>query len=60
VARAIKAESPNTPVIMMTGGGTFMEDDGETALSVDAVVDKPPCMKELNDLVLRITTPAVL
>jgi len=57
VARAIKAESPNTPVIMMTGGGTFMEDDGETALSVDAVVDKPPCMKELNDLVLRITTP---
>ena len=57
VARAIKAESPNTPVIMMTGGGTFMEDDGETALSVDAVVDKPPCMQELNDLVLRITTP---
>jgi hypothetical protein len=37
-----------------------MEGDGETALSVDAVVDKPPCMKELNDLVLRITTPAVL
>jgi len=57
VARTIKAESPKTPVIMMTGGGTFMEDDGETPLSVDAVVDKPPCMQELNDLVLRITTP---
>ena len=58
VARTIKAESPKTPVIMMTGWDTFMEDDGETALSVDAVVDKPPCMQELNDLVLRIATPA--
>ncbi len=60
VARTIKAESPKTPVIMMTGWGTFMEDEGETDLPVDAVVGKPPCMQELNDLVLRITTPAVL
>jgi DNA-binding NtrC family response regulator len=58
VARTIKTESPNTRVIMMTGWGTFMEDEGEAASSVDAVVGKPPCMQELNDLVLRITTPA--
>jgi len=58
VARTIKAESPNTPVIMMTGWGTFMGDDGGTASQVDAVVGKPTRMKELNDLVLRITTPA--
>ena len=58
VARAIKAESPKTPVIMMTGWDTFMEDEGETVLPVDAVVGKPPCMQELNDLVLRIATPA--
>ena len=43
---------------MMTGWGTIMKDEGETALSVDAVVGKPPCMQELNDLVLRITAPA--
>jgi DNA-binding response OmpR family regulator len=58
VARAIKAESPKTPVIMMTGWGTFMEDGGETPLPVDAVVGKPPRMHELNDLILRITTPS--
>ena len=57
VARMIKAESPQTPIIMMTGWGTFMEDKGETTLSVDAVVGKPPCMQELNNLVLRITAP---
>jgi DNA-binding response OmpR family regulator len=58
VARTIKAESPNTPVIMMTGWGSFMEEDGGTALPVDAVVGKPPHIQELNDLILRITTPA--
>jgi DNA-binding NtrC family response regulator len=57
VARTIKAESPKTPVIMMTGWGTFMQDEGETALPVDAVVGKPPRMQELNDLVLRMATP---
>jgi DNA-binding NtrC family response regulator len=60
VVRTIKAESPKTPVIMMTGRGTFLEGDGEAALPVDAVVAKPPCMQELNDLVLRIVRPAVL
>jgi CheY-like chemotaxis protein len=58
VARTIKAESPNTPVIVMTGWGTTMGDDGETASGVDAVISKPPCMQELNDLILRITAPA--
>ena len=56
VARTIKAESPNTPVIMMTGWGTIMRDDGEAAPEVDAVVGKPPHVQELNDLLLRITT----
>jgi DNA-binding response OmpR family regulator len=58
VARTIKAESPNTPVIMMTGWGTIMNDAEGIALEVDAVVSKPPHMQELNDLILRITTPA--
>jgi DNA-binding response OmpR family regulator len=58
VARTIKAESPNTPVIMMTGWGTFMSDEEGIALEVDAVVSKPARMRELNDLVLRIAPPA--
>jgi CheY-like chemotaxis protein len=56
VARTIKSEAPGTPVIMMTGWGTTMRDDGETAPEVDAVIGKPPHMQELNDLLLRVTT----
>ena len=55
VARTIKAESPGTPVIMMTGWGTMMKEDGETASEVDAVVGKPPRIQELNNLLLQLT-----
>ena len=58
VARRIKAESPNTPVIMMTGWGTSVGDDGNAAPGVDVVVSKPPCMEELNDLLLQMAAPA--
>jgi CheY-like chemotaxis protein len=58
VARTIKAESPNTPVIMMTGWGTTIVDDGENVPGVDIVVSKPPRMQELNDLLLRMARPA--
>jgi DNA-binding response OmpR family regulator len=58
VARTIKTESPNTPIIMMTGKGTITNQGGEMAPAVDVVVGKPPHMQELNDLILRITTPA--
>jgi len=58
VARTIKAESPQTPVIMMTGWGTFMDDENdESPLPVDAVVSKPPRIQELNDLVLAMAMP---
>ena len=55
VAQAIKAESPGTPVVMMTGWGTIMKDSGETGPSVDALIAKPPRMQELHDLLLRVT-----
>ncbi|MFZ0827564.1 MAG: response regulator [Verrucomicrobiia bacterium] len=58
VARTIKTESPNTPIIMMTGGGTMMKEGGNMASAVDIVVGKPPCIQELNDLLLRMAKPA--
>ncbi|MGA2788273.1 MAG: response regulator [Verrucomicrobiota bacterium] len=58
VARTIRAESPNTPIIMMTGWGLIMKEEGETIPDVDAVVNKPPRMRELNDLLLRMAKPA--
>lgn len=58
VARTIKAESPNTPIILLTGWGAIIRDDGNTTPGVDVVVNKPPHMQELNELILRMTTPA--
>jgi signal transduction histidine kinase/CheY-like chemotaxis protein len=55
VARVIKAESPKTPVIMMTGWGTMMREDGERAAEVDAIVPKPPRIQELNKILLEKT-----
>jgi len=54
VARTIKAESPLTPVVMMTGWGAMMKEDGETASEVDALTGKPPRMQELHELLLRL------
>jgi len=58
VARTIKAESPSTPVIILTGWGATVRGDTAIASTVDAVVNKPPHLQELNDLLLRMTTPA--
>jgi signal transduction histidine kinase/ActR/RegA family two-component response regulator len=54
VARTIKSESPDTPVIMMTGWGKMMNDDGETSREVDVLIGKPPRVQELNNLLFRI------
>jgi signal transduction histidine kinase/ActR/RegA family two-component response regulator len=54
VARSVKAESPHTPVIMLTGWGAMMKQDGETAPEVDAVLSKPPRIQELNNILIRI------
>ncbi len=58
VARTIKAESPHTPVVMMTGWGAATKDAGDTTPGVDVVVNKPARIGELNDLLLRITKAA--
>jgi len=55
VAQVIKAESPHTPVIVMTGDGVAGGGGGSMASTVDAVVGKPPHMQELNELLLRMT-----
>jgi len=54
VAQTIKRESPDTPVIMLTGWGTMMKDDGDTPTQVDAVLSKPPKINELFETVARL------
>lgn len=58
VARTIKGESPGTPIIMLTGWGKSIREDGDNISAVDVVVDKPPHIHELNELLLRVTKPA--
>lgn len=60
VARSIKEDAAETPVIMMTGWGSIMKEDGETAPEVDALIGKPPHIEELNALLLRLTAPPKL
>jgi CheY-like chemotaxis protein len=55
VARAIKAESSSTPVVMLTGWGAAMKEDGETAPEVNALLSKPPRIPELNNVLLKLT-----
>lgn len=57
LAKTIKTEFPGTPVIMMTGWGTIMKEDGETTSHVDAVIGKPPRVHELNKLLDELTDP---
>jgi signal transduction histidine kinase/ActR/RegA family two-component response regulator len=54
VANTIKAESPGTPVIMLTGWGTMMKDEGDIPAQVDGVLSKPPRVKELGDMLARV------
>ena len=58
VAETIKARSPQTPVILMTGAANPAMDGGPSSTSVDVVVNKPACIQELNALLLRMAGPA--
>jgi CheY-like chemotaxis protein/anti-sigma regulatory factor (Ser/Thr protein kinase) len=61
VARILKRESPATPVIMLTGWGAFMKEDGEVPPQVDGILSKPPRSREIRETLQRVTrrrTPA--
>lgn len=61
VARAIKSESPTTPVIMLTGWGGEIREDKEKISEVDVVIEKPPSIQQLHETLVRVShseTPA--
>ena len=57
VARQIKATSPDTPVIIMSGLGAIATEIGLRPAEVDAVINKPPRLQQLDDLLLRMVRP---
>lgn len=56
VAKAVKQETPDTPVIMMTGWGAMMKQDGECDPQVDVLIGKPPRIGELNEWLHRFAS----
>ena len=57
VARAIKGESPETPVIMLTGWGGEIREEKEKISEVDVVIEKPPSIQHLHDTLVRVSRP---
>jgi signal transduction histidine kinase/ActR/RegA family two-component response regulator len=55
VAKRLKAESPSTPVVLLTGWGAFMKSDGEVPAHVDGILSKPPRSNELREMLARLT-----
>jgi CheY-like chemotaxis protein len=51
VASTVKADSPSTPVILLTGWGRRLVDEGDIPPHVDHVISKPPDPSELRDAV---------
>jgi CheY-like chemotaxis protein/anti-sigma regulatory factor (Ser/Thr protein kinase) len=56
LAKLLKHESPNTPVVMLTGWGAFMKEEGDSPGLVDGVLSKPPRSKELRETLYRLQT----
>src|SRR5882724_2231120 len=56
VVKTIKEESPGTPIIMLTGWGSFMKEDGDMPEQVSGILTKPPRSNELREMLRRVGT----
>ncbi len=54
VAKTIKQESPDTPIVMLTGWGALLKEEGSAPDQVDVVVTKPPRSRELRAALNRL------
>lgn len=58
VASAVKACSPGTPVLMLTGWGQRLAAEGEMPPHVDRVLGKPPKIRELRTALAEMVAQA--
>lgn len=54
IALEIKKSKPNVPVILLTGFGDIMKDEGRLPKGVDLVLGKPVTMQELHDAITSV------
>jgi CheY-like chemotaxis protein len=55
VAAAIKARSPFTPIVLVTGWGQSVSTPGELPSHVDRLLVKPPKLEELRRAIVELT-----
>jgi CheY-like chemotaxis protein len=60
VASAVKKHSASTPVILLTGWGQRLINEGEIPPNVDRVLNKPPKLRELRTALAELTADAIL
>lgn len=53
VASTVKRRAPGTPVVMLTGWGRRMTEDGEMPANVDHLLGKPPALGQLRAVLAR-------
>jgi CheY-like chemotaxis protein/anti-sigma regulatory factor (Ser/Thr protein kinase) len=58
VARGVKHAAPDTPVILLTGWGQALEQEGALPPHVDLLLSKPPRLAELRAALRAIVCPA--
>jgi len=54
VAEAVKASSPSTPVILLTGWGRRLQAENDVPPFVDRVLAKPPKLREVRDALAQL------
>jgi CheY-like chemotaxis protein len=57
VAERVKASSPKTPVILLTGWGMMLDEKGRDMSHVDAVLNKPPRLDDLLQCLAKVVGP---
>lgn len=55
VVASVRAMSPGTPIILLTGWGQHVAGENEGALQVDRVLGKPPRIRELRSALAELT-----
>jgi CheY-like chemotaxis protein len=56
VSARVKQLSPSTPVVLLTGWGQRLVDDGDVPMHVDRVLNKPPKLSELRPALAELTS----
>jgi len=54
VVKVLRAESPKTPIVMLTGWGAFMKEEDPLPKLVDELLSKPPRSSEIRNTLRRV------